>query len=453
MDESGIIRLICPSCGKQFNYKAPSSQGLYTVNCINPDCSKKIGFRYPLVEAPKEVKSQQSRYGFLENGNYRFICSNPDCSQSVLVPSRSIKVGKNKVLCPKCKTIHEFEKIPTKFHLLKCQNSGCDDLIEKPHQGDGFHASMCQKCRAEYTVEIQDNKIFKVILITILSLFAFSVFADEKLTIRNSDTGESFEIFVPENLKIYQYNSNWLDSVPYLIENAKWMEPWAYEALGDCYRNGNGGVEKSMAFALTYYKLSGKKMGEFLKRTHEDNPDDELGLFSYLMIRFLDGPVLDFENLRKELSSIKKNDFSWLNLIHKLTAMNKGKFSINDLEPLLDESCNLDEGVIILGIIANQKLIDKHEDHPIIKKLIEKLSCVNSILAEDYCEKYFENKTDTKPLLKALENYRIADNQGFLTKNDMEKILYIKEVPGINFYDYFTSEDLERFEKLSKNKG
>ena len=73
-----------------------------------------------------------------------------------------------------------------------------------------------------------------------------SVDADKKMTVRNADTGEPFEVSVPDGLKTYEYNSNWLDSVPYLVVRARYGEPWAYEALGDCYRYGKGGVEQSI---------------------------------------------------------------------------------------------------------------------------------------------------------------------------------------------------------------
>lgn len=75
----------------------------------------------------------------------------------------------------------------------------------------------------------------RIIIVSFLFLSTIVAFADEKMAIRNSDTGESFEVMVPDGLRIYEYNSNWLDSIPYLIEHARWGEPWAYEALGDCY--------------------------------------------------------------------------------------------------------------------------------------------------------------------------------------------------------------------------
>lgn len=290
----------------------------------------------------------------------------------------------------------------------------------------------------------------KFILSFLLLALSSYIYADEKLTIRNSDTGESFEISMPENIKIYEYNSNWLDSIPYLIEHAKWMEPWSYEALGDCYRYGKGGVDKSMTYALSYYKLSGRKMGEFLKQTRREDPDDELGLFAHVVINFLDGPVVDIAGLKNELSTIKTHDFRWLDLIHKVSEMNKEKFTLSDIESLIDDNITPDECIILTGIVANQKLIDTPEEHPVVMTLLEKFSFVSPLLAEHYFESYDETSENLEPLSKALEKYRIVDNNGFLTKEDMGNILYIKDIHGINFYDYFTSEDLKRFEELTK---
>lgn len=97
------------------------------------------------------------------------------------------------------------------------------------------------------------------------------------MTIRNSDTGESFEISVPDGMKIYEYNSNWLDSIPYLLERARYGEPWAYEALGDCYRYGKGGVDKSMFKTYFYYELAGIDVEQKVVEAIEQNPTDQFG--------------------------------------------------------------------------------------------------------------------------------------------------------------------------------
>lgn len=118
----------------------------------------------------------------------------------------------------------------------------------------------------------------RIIFILSLLLSVLSVYADKKMTVRNAGTGESFEVSVPDGLKIYEYNNNWLDSVPYLVARARYGEPWAYEALGDCYRYGKGGVEQSIFKALAYYSMSGKDIDGMAIQLTAENPLDHLAL-------------------------------------------------------------------------------------------------------------------------------------------------------------------------------
>ena len=113
----------------------------------------------------------------------------------------------------------------------------------------------------------------RIIIVSFLFLSTIVAFADKKMTIRNSDTGESFEVMVPDGLRIYEYNSNWLDSIPYLTEHARYGEPWAYEALGDCYRDGRGGVKMSIVNALEYYDLAGKDIDAIISGIAEIDHD------------------------------------------------------------------------------------------------------------------------------------------------------------------------------------
>lgn len=98
------------------------------------------------------------------------------------------------------------------------------------------------------------------------------------MTIRNSETGEWFEVTVPDATTICEYDSALLDSIPYLLERARHGESWAYKALGDCYQYGKGGVEQSLFTALNYYDLSGT-MGDVIEeKAREENPQDRLSL-------------------------------------------------------------------------------------------------------------------------------------------------------------------------------
>ena len=114
MSETGKVSLKCPHCGKEFQCKAPSAPGNYSVPCVNSDCRKKVSFHFPLTGDSQQVKPKaEVKFGILEDGSYRFRCRYYECRQTVLIPADMVKIGHNKLLCPKCKTPHEFKVEPT----------------------------------------------------------------------------------------------------------------------------------------------------------------------------------------------------------------------------------------------------------------------------------------------------------------------------------------------------
>lgn len=163
------VSLTCKKCGKQFNCKAPSAPGNYSVLCTNPECKAKVSFHYPIGADSDTEKSESKpnvQFGLLENGNYRFRCENNECRQSVLVPAKMIKIGNNKATCPKCQTVHEFEIEPTEEALLQCQTTDCHTMLTKPDRGDGIYSCICEKCGQEYSLIVQDGKVVKVTMKT-----------------------------------------------------------------------------------------------------------------------------------------------------------------------------------------------------------------------------------------------------------------------------------------------
>jgi len=116
------------------------------------------------------------------------------------------------------------------------------------------------------------------LLLSFLLLSEVSAFTDNKVTIRNAETGESFELSVPNGLEIYEYDSTRLDSVPYLVERVQYGEPWAYKG----YRYGKGGVGRSI-FKSLYYTLSGMDVDDMTKELVKEKPLDHLSLIYKLI--------------------------------------------------------------------------------------------------------------------------------------------------------------------------
>lgn len=125
-------------------------------------------------------------------------------------------------------------------------------------------------------------KTNRIITFLMAVVAAISVSAQKQLTIVNEDASESFEVTVPDGLKIYEYNANWLDSIPYLLEHARNHEAWAYENLGRCCRYGIG-TDKCITNAMVYYDLSDNSASELAKEAYASDPTDEFGLMNHLL--------------------------------------------------------------------------------------------------------------------------------------------------------------------------
>lgn len=125
--------------------------------------------------------------------------------------------------------------------------------------------------------------MYRVIFASLLLAVLPQAQADKKLTVSNASGDEAFEVAVPDGVKVYEYNANWLDSIPYLTEHARHGEPWAYEALARCHRFGKGGRERSMLNALAYYDLAGINADSLRAEIEKADHDDPLALFCRLM--------------------------------------------------------------------------------------------------------------------------------------------------------------------------
>lgn len=251
-----------------------------------------------------------------------------------------------------------------------------------------------------------ENRIC-ILLLTLMS--AFYSYADKKMTIRNIDTGESFEISVPEGLKmsIQEYNSNWLDSIPYLVEHARWKEPWAYEALAECYRYGKGGVEKSMFNAIMCYEEAGMSASEIAEAAYESDPTDEFGLIDHLM-EGLDKKCISEEDaiLLIDGSSVPKPDWIvFLGEILRQKHEDRKDFIYSRLtldsssdEFLIGFAClSMDDS----NVFDNTFINDPDDYMRNIRKFCDKLLPIYDVIAEKMWRKYEEGTKDRDKYLSA----------------------------------------------------
>ena len=299
------------------------------------------------------------------------------------------------------------------------------------------------------------NNRICILLLTIMS--AFYSFADNKVIIRNIDTEESVEVSVPDGLKIsiQEYNSNWLDSIPYLVEHARWKEPWAYEALAECYRYGKGGVEKSMFNAIMSYEEAGRSATEIAEAAYESNPTDEFGLLNHLM-EGLDKRRISEEDVIRMIDEPATPKFSWIvslrDILRQKTDERK-EFIYSRLTP----DSRSDEFLIGFACLAidDDQIFDKtfvniSDDYMRKVRLFgEKLPFIYDVIAEKMWRRYDENREDRgKYLSAALECMSNADQAGFLSKHNMTRVLTFCEENGIDERIPFSDEDLARFDAI-----
>lgn len=301
----------------------------------------------------------------------------------------------------------------------------------------------------------------RLITIAAILLSSFAVMADKKMTLSNIDTGESFEVSVPDGLKIsiQEYNSNWLDSIPYLIEHARWGELWAYEALGDCYRDGKGGVEKSMFNAIMCYEEAGKSATEIAEAAYECDPTDEFGLLNHLM-NGLDKKRISEEDAIRLINGVITPKAGWMVFLADILRQEHDARE-EYIKSRLTPDSNSDEFLVGFACLAmddshifDKTFINVSDDYMRRIRLFgEKLPPIYDVIANKMWRKYDESIEDKEKYLSAaLDCMFHADKMGFLSKHNMTRVLTFCKDNGIDELIPFSEEDLARFDAICQKE-
>ena len=297
----------------------------------------------------------------------------------------------------------------------------------------------------------------RYIISAILLISIFSIYANKKMTIRNTDTGETFDASVPDGFKmdISEYNSNWLDSIPYLVEHARWKEPWAYEALAECYRYGKGGIDKSLFNAMMCYEEAGMSADKVAEAAYDSDPYDELGFLNHLMGSLSNHRLTDSEVI-SSIDSMPSPTPIWASFLKEIlqTPIECRK---DFIESKMTVETTPDEILIGFGYFAmidanefDKKFVGIREDYMQNTRIYgEKLPLLYDVVGRRLWRKYYdENESNDEYLVNALECMYRADRAGFLSKDNMTKILTYCEQHGKDDKIPFSDEDLARFDKI-----
>lgn len=298
-------------------------------------------------------------------------------------------------------------------------------------------------------------KSIKYIITICVMVFSLPVFADRKMTIRNSDTGESFEVTMPDGLRIYEYNSNWLDSVPYLMEHTRYGEPWAFEALGDCYRFGKGGVTRSFINAITAYDFAGKNIGEFIDTVRQNKEDDPISVFAR-MVDYVENR--DYDRIVCAIDTLNESGYHSADILREyISRKNDGIKKSEVLEFLAKPETDADACLFAAAGYTMCELKDTAEiDVSWIKPLIlDKIPFLYSeigvrkyedTIKADNTVGYAEDATerDVNDRRKAVEFLLMADEHALLSKKAASWLYhYCSQDPSSDWVT-LSEEDLHR---------
>jgi len=301
-----------------------------------------------------------------------------------------------------------------------------------------------------------NNRIICFLLALIPAVCAF---ADKEMTSRNIDAGESFEVSVPDGLKtsIQEYNNKWLDSIPYLMEHAKWKEPWAFEALAEYYRYGRGGIDKSLFNAIMCYEETGKSPRSIAEEAYEKDRTDEFGLINHIM-EGLNKKRLSEKDAILLIDGLTIHKPNWIVFLREILCTKpdaRKEFILSRLKPDSDS----DEFLIGFTFLA---MADSHMFDNIFGNVSEdymrkirffgdKLTPIYDVIAEKMWRRYAENTEDKEFYLAvAMECMYHADRAGFLSKHNMNTLLTFCEKNGVDNRIPFSDEDLARFDVICR---
>lgn len=302
-------------------------------------------------------------------------------------------------------------------------------------------------------MKIRDFSLLRVFFVSALSICVFSANADKTVAVRDADSGEAFEIGLPDGVRIYEYNSNWLDSIPYLTERARYGEPWAYEALGDCYRYGNGGAERCLFKAIDFYELADMDLEKSVADILGNNPKDLMGLVYKLCDKIFDKDLDGTNCLIDSLSAVGYHDAE---IFRTFSAADSAAqtYDIDSVRNLLYSIGSDEMHFAIIGLANVNFNIEKLlEDEELLQIILDKMSFLYDFYGKKNYREYLESQDDqerTELAARAIRFFEGADKRAILRRDSAEILynLYIVEIEAGRME--FDEETLMRLATLAR---
>lgn len=297
------------------------------------------------------------------------------------------------------------------------------------------------------------NRLYSLIIMAV-AIFS-TAYAQTQLTVICEDTGEAFEGTIPDGLKISQYSGNWHDYIPYILVNVRNKEPWAYEALAECYRYGKG-VDKSITNAMIYYDESNVRARELAEKAYESDPTDELGFMNHLMEE-LDKKRITIEEAISLIDNYPAPLPKWA--VRMKTIFDNQ--DVDDLEGYIKSLMDLDNDSADEMVVSLACLKILRPDTPAITALTPspefmrnitlagiKIPMLFSIAADKYWSLYEDCPNDVQAMKNAFDLYHKAYIHGLLQPRGAVEILDYRDNYQIYEGFPFTKEDMDNLDRF-----
>lgn len=235
-----------------------------------------------------------------------------------------------------------------------------------------------------------------------------SAHAQQKLIVRNSETGESFEVEIPDGLTITA--DGWTDCVEVYRERARQGDVEAYRKLARCYEEGVG-VETNFINMMCLYELADYMDG---KRDHYYFRKSRLGR----MLEDMDRKYQDNDSIGAEEILVQINNEwpSFLWIMNVINIENK-----NELTHILETEAQNGDMVARLALasmaadsVCSDACISELEEVAAYAPMMyNKLGCI-------YMENPDSMRTDID---RAIGYFRKADEYAMLSRKGAKGLL------------------------------
>ncbi|MDE6512089.1 MAG: hypothetical protein K2L00_08390 [Muribaculaceae bacterium] len=239
--------------------------------------------------------------------------------------------------------------------------------------------------------------------------------------------------------------NNVADSIADIIQEMKNGDRSRTKSLAEAYRYGRG-VEKSMLNAMICYQMAEVDFESMIKKTYEENPDDEFASMFTLMNMYDRHYKEDAGMLLSEISDPVP---AWATMMRKILDY-KGDDINGYILSLVGPESSGDECFVAFGcILSNNKT--SNDSKPMLElanALAGKVPYFYNMTAQIKLDEYKGNPARKRLLTEVLMDYKKANDAGFLSPRSARRILENDFRKSIDVTAVFSPEELEQLKRL-----